>query len=53
MISYNLYSDVFTGLTYAYSTDPKYPHLYGQGRNVDEAVRCLKIRINQIKQLWC
>ncbi len=47
-----VYKDVFNSKYYAWiKSDTNSNKCYGCGSTVDLAIRCLKIRINQIKQL--
>jgi hypothetical protein len=48
-MKYHLYKDVFTNTTYATLLGGEFSNCYGQGRNENEAVASLKIRVNQLR----
>lgn len=48
-MKYSIHRDVFTGLYYTILSGGEFSNCYGQGRTTDEAIRCLKIRVNQLR----
>jgi hypothetical protein len=48
---YSIHKDVFTRAYYSTLLGGEFPNCHGQGNTPDEAVRCLKIRVNQLRRL--
>ena len=49
-MNYSIWRDVFTGSYYTILLGGEFANCYGQGNSRDEAVRCLKIRVGQLRR---